>query len=146
MISDPHAESSDEHFVLNEEEQHHQSGPIEKVHIIYKESFTNITTRFTSLWMISFAYCDPLPSIIPLSHFQALGFVDFSFTNVTFKTMQKALKRTHVLRLNCFGCKNIMSEGTSFNRGFLLFVVPNVWILVHSINSGRGLCMLGRTT
>lgn len=116
--------------MLNFEDEAQDDKVIQKIHIRQKELFTNITSRFHSLWIISFAYCDPLPSITPLSHFKALGFLDLSYTKVTFKEIQKGLKRTHLLRLNCFGCKMIQSvHGPASNRGFLLFVVPHVWVL-----------------
>jgi hypothetical protein len=91
--------------------------------------FINIPQRFHNIWVISFAYCKPLPDITPLTHYVALGFLDLSYTNVSFRALQSALNRTHIIRFNCVGCKLIQSVETEYNRGFLMFVVPNIWIL-----------------
>ncbi|KAL2915663.1 hypothetical protein HK105_204848 [Polyrhizophydium stewartii] len=97
----------------------------------------NALWRFRSLWIISLAYCDPLPTCMhALSSFVCLGLVDVSFTRINWKTLQQGFGRTQILRFNCFGCAfldTLDAGGTGgksrFNRGFLIFVLPHVWVL-----------------
>ena len=110
--------------------EEYQDYELEKLRISSANYFKNIS-RYTSLWHLSLAYCNPLPSnITVLSKFQCLRFLDLSFTNVTFQILQTALRSTDVIQLHCLGCKSIQSvEGPPYNRGFLMFVLPNVWTL-----------------
>ncbi|KAI8929944.1 hypothetical protein BC831DRAFT_547245 [Entophlyctis helioformis] len=101
-------------------------------------------SAFRSLWILSLAYCDPLPSnLASLSSFACLGFVDLSYTRISWKTLQQSLRSVQILRLHTFGCHNLSDDTqpsapstasallppSSLHRGFLIFVLPRVWVL-----------------
>lgn len=88
-------------------------------------------SRYTSLWNLSFAYCDPLPlNLTSITYFPCLGTVNFSHTNIDFRILQSVLHKTQVINLSVYGCAKIQApEGEAANRGFILFVLPLVWVL-----------------
>ncbi|KNC98518.1 hypothetical protein, variant 1 [Spizellomyces punctatus DAOM BR117] len=92
----------------------------------------NTLSQYICLWSLSLAYCrDVSPALVSaISKYAGLGFLDISFTNLDFKTLQTILRPVRVLQLRCIGCSKLMTaEGTPERRGFAVMALPEVWML-----------------
>ena len=88
----------------------------------------HLKSQYSQLWSLSLIHC-PLShvSLQSLNCLASLGFLDVSFTQITFNALQSSLRPIQILELHCFHCPNL--EIASQSRGFMIFSLPNVWSL-----------------
>ena len=111
-------------LMLRQDSEYH-----EKLSIRHAEQFNRIFA-FKNIWEISFAYCSVLPKDLHLlTEIACLGFVDVSFTNINFYHVQSVFRKIHIIRFNCFGNDILETGDFNTNRGFLIHVMPRVWVV-----------------
>ena len=97
-------------------------------HLTLYDAQTLNQARLKNLWSISLAYCQ-IGDLSPLSNYIALGFVDLSFTDINPKMLQTTFKDMNIIKMNIFGCKALETSKPNVGRGFLIHVLPHLWVL-----------------
>lgn len=89
-------------------------------------SVYSLRTRYATLWRVSLVGLTLSDKAFQsLGCFVGLGFLDLSYTNLSLKTIQSALRPIQILSLHIFSCPHL----ESVERGFLVYTLPNTWSL-----------------
>ncbi|KAL6589432.1 hypothetical protein U3516DRAFT_507419, partial [Neocallimastix sp. 'constans'] len=90
--------------------------------------------HFTNLWNLSLKYChfhdDQAASELlkPLASFAYLGTLDLSYTDMTFKWLQHYIRPLSIQHLKLYGIPSFSFDDSQC-KGFLIYCLPNVWMI-----------------